>query len=205
MTLLRDNLFGIVDGSEKAPTDEESKHSFKQRSDKALSIIVMAVDPELYYVLGDAEDPKVVWKKLEETFRKNSWSNKLHLLRKLYGARLQSGGSLKAHLKELEETARELALMGEDIKEDNKVAILLSSLPENFNILVTALETLENAPSWNSVVEKLQQYDNRNSSSTDKVSETKALVTHRSKGVKCYHCNKLGHMKKDCYKLIVID
>ena len=38
------------------------------RRDRALAIIVLAVDPSLLYLLGDLEDTKVVWKKLEEQF-----------------------------------------------------------------------------------------------------------------------------------------
>ena len=38
------------------------------RSDRALAIIVLAVDPSLLYLLGDPKDPRAVWQKLENNF-----------------------------------------------------------------------------------------------------------------------------------------
>ncbi len=65
----------------------------KERKDRALAVIVLAVDPSLLYLLGEPEDPQAVWKKLEEQFQRKTWANKLQLRRKLYGLQLKEGGS----------------------------------------------------------------------------------------------------------------
>ncbi len=58
MSLLKDNLWSIVSGSETLPANNDggARDSFNQRRDKALAIIVLAVDPSLLYILGDPED-----------------------------------------------------------------------------------------------------------------------------------------------------
>ena len=61
---------------------------FIERRDRALAIVILAVDPAL---LGDPEDPAMVWKKLEDQFQRKTWLNKLQLRRKLFLLKLKEG------------------------------------------------------------------------------------------------------------------
>ena len=83
MALVKDGLWGIVDGTEKPPTvvgeDREALKKFTARRDRALAIIVLSVEPSLLYLIGDPEDPVAVWKKLKDQFQKKTWANKLEL------------------------------------------------------------------------------------------------------------------------------
>jgi hypothetical protein len=56
-----------------------------------LATIVLSVDALLLYLLGDPQDPAVVWEKLTNQFQKKTWANKLALRRKLYSLRLKDG------------------------------------------------------------------------------------------------------------------
>ena len=95
MTLMREGVWSIVNGSEVLPGDanETVRAKFKARSNKALATIVLAVDPSLLYLLGDPENPVIVWNKLESQFQKKTWANKLSLRRKLHVLRLKDGES----------------------------------------------------------------------------------------------------------------
>jgi len=68
MALIKDGLWGIVNGTETAPTEgAEQQAKFLSRKDKALAIIVLAVEPSLLYLIGaDPTDPVVVWKVLAD-------------------------------------------------------------------------------------------------------------------------------------------
>ena len=96
MALIKDSLWGIVSGADEAPAEEQAdaRKKFMARKDRALAIIVLAVDPSLLYLLGEPEDPQAVWRRLEEQFQRKTWSNKLQLRRKLYGLKLKEGGSV---------------------------------------------------------------------------------------------------------------
>ena len=101
MTLLKDGLWGIVNGTEVAPdeTADADKHAkFTSRKDKALAIIVLAIEPKLLYLIGNPEDPVVVWKKLMDQFQKKTWANKLELQCKLFSLRLADDGSMQEHI-----------------------------------------------------------------------------------------------------------
>ena len=65
MALVYDGLWGIVNGMETTPDKSEADHcsKFPARWDHALATIIQAVEPPLLYLIGDPEDPVVVWKK----------------------------------------------------------------------------------------------------------------------------------------------
>ena len=66
---------------------------FVARRDRTLAIIVLSVETSLLYLIGDPEDPIVVWQKLADQFQKKTWANKLELQRKLYSLLLKDGDS----------------------------------------------------------------------------------------------------------------
>ena len=67
MVLLRDGLWDIVNNKEKIPTDgDKDILKFLSRRDRALATIVLSVDLSLIYLIGDPDDPVVVWNKLAD-------------------------------------------------------------------------------------------------------------------------------------------
>ena len=73
MSLMKDGLWRIVNGSETAPaeTDRGAYSKFITRKDRALAIIVLSIDPSLLYLIGDPTDPTEVWERLSTQFQKN--------------------------------------------------------------------------------------------------------------------------------------
>ena len=71
MVLMREGLWSIVSGTEQAPANEEVENvaKFAARRDRALALIVLSIDPSLLYLLGDPDDPVVVWRKLSDRGR----------------------------------------------------------------------------------------------------------------------------------------
>lgn len=107
----------------------------------------------------------------------------------------------------------QLAALGEILKEKMVIALLLCSLPESYNTLITALETrLEDELTMELVKGKLLDENRRRKNMKDNMDERsdKALkvqsrkfakVTSQKKNVKnitCFFCSKSGHLKKDC-------
>ena len=96
----------------------------------------------------------IVWKQPSEQFQKKTWANKLSFRRKLNNLRLQDEDSVKDHVKSMTEIFNELAVIGAPIEEEDKVVTLLASLPDKFNMLVTALEANSEVPSMEIVTER---------------------------------------------------
>ena len=208
MSLMKDSLYGIVDGSEVAPTEASALSKFNIRRDRALAIIVLAIDPKFLYIVGDPSDPKVVWDKLGNTFQRKTWANKLRLRKRLYNMKFSPNDNLQEHLKTYSETFDELAICGDVISEEDRVISLLASLPDEYGTLVTALEALEKVSSWETVTERLLHEERKiNSKMEENTSENKALFSKKYAKNKaypknkplCFECNSPTHLKKDCY------
>ena len=62
MTLVKDRLWNIVNGTEVIPAVAEADQSAKfiARRDRVLALIVLSVEPLLLYLLSDPEDPVLV-------------------------------------------------------------------------------------------------------------------------------------------------
>ena len=86
---------------------------------------------------------------------KKTWANKLELRKKLHSLRLNEGGSVQDHIRQMTELFRSLAEMDSPLTEEDKVVYLIASLPDSFGVLVTALEASPNVPTMDVVTECL--------------------------------------------------
>ena len=85
MSVMKDGLWGIVNGSEAAPEEGTDRYSkFVTRRDCALAAIVLSIDPSLLYLVVDPKDPIAVWELFAGQFQKATWANKLALRRRLH-------------------------------------------------------------------------------------------------------------------------
>ena len=99
-----------------------------------------------FTILEIQEDQSVVvWKKLDQ-FEKKTWATRLDLLYKLHPMRLKGGDSAQEHIKAMTELFDSLSVAGENVSEEDRVVYLLASLPDDYNVLVTALEANEDVP-----------------------------------------------------------
>ena len=74
MALIKEGIWGITSGTESAPADgAEAIAKFNSRKDRALATIVLAVEPNLLYLVGaDPTDPTKVWTALADQFQNSS-------------------------------------------------------------------------------------------------------------------------------------
>ena len=194
MALMKEGLWGIVSGTEVAPAQSEADKftKFVTRRDKAPAIIVLSIDPSLLYLLGDPEDPKVVWKKLADQFQKKTWANKLALRSRLNNFRLREGDSVQKHVKEMTETFNDLSVIGAVMDEEDKLVTLLASLPDSFDMLMTALGANATVPSMEAVTERLLHEERKlNERETSVTLSEKVLLGKKakSKGPRCFSCS----------------
>ena len=79
--------------------------------------------------------------------------------------RLAEGGSVQEHINFMIEICDELSVTGEPIRGENRVVYLLASLPESYNVLVTALEASTEVPTLIVVREHLLHEETKMKSS----------------------------------------
>jgi hypothetical protein len=63
-------LYQITLGKEKAPTDDDKKVKWANRSDEACGLIIMSISYDLRFHLKEIDDPHEAWENIESVFGK---------------------------------------------------------------------------------------------------------------------------------------
>ena len=202
MLLIKNGLWDVVKSN---PIQEESgRAEWKQKDDKARAIICLSVDDTQLVHVRKTKTAKEAWDELQEYHEKSTLTNKVFLLRQICNLKLNDGGSMETHIQHMQELVDKLAALGEELKENLVVAMLLSSLPDSYGTLITALESRPEEELTLSLVKgKLSdEYTRKTGVPGIEDSNTALKVEHRNaaRTFTCFFCKKPGHVKKDCTK-----
>ena len=114
---------------------------------------------------------------------------------------LAEGGSLQEHIKFMSEICDELSVIGETVSEEDRVVYLLASLPESYNVLVTALKTSTEVPTLAVVREHLLHEETKMKSRSNQFSQEGVLTTSFKKKFRCHFCNNLDTSRETVISL----
>ena len=143
MYLKGKGLWTIVTGDEvlAEDADDATKRTFAKRADLALALIGLNVTKGLQIYVRNEETAKGAWDKLATRFEKKSLSKIISYRRKLYEVRAVKNTDMHAHTNYIKTVAEHLEAIGDIVAEKDLAVVLLSSLPDKYAHLVTALET----------------------------------------------------------------
>jgi len=160
-------------------------------------------------------------------YERKSLASQLAVRKRLLSLKLSSEMSLLSHFTIFDELISELLAAGAKIEEMDKVSHLLITLPSAYDGVITAIETLSednltlsfvknrlldqeikikndhndtSRKALNTIVQN-KKYNNKNNSFKNRVAKQKKTFKGNFKNrVRCHHCDKEGHIKKDCYQ-----
>ncbi|KAE8712086.1 cytochrome P450 71A9-like [Hibiscus syriacus] len=204
-----------------ASMEEEDWEELQQR---AVGTIRLCLADEVMYHVMHLSSPDKIWRKLESQFMSKSLTTKLYLKQLLYGLKMKDDHDLAQHVNVFNQIVSDLARVDVKIEDEDRVMILLCSLPLSYEHMVTTLtygkepinveeittallahnQRKQNAGE-NSQVDSLYFKGNRDRGrKPEKAGSGKRNSRSKSrdkKTIHCYKCKEAGHMKQDYPKL----
>ena len=201
--LLGKGLWNITVGNEvlSGEADQAARTAHEDKSQKALSTIVMLINPSQLYLITSCETAKEAWNNLKQQFESSTLHNKLLLKKQYFRSEMSAASSMEKHLKDMKELTDRLAAVGAPIAEEDQVVTLLGSLPTQYNTLVTALEARGEDLRLQFVQQALlneEQKLGKQDTSENLMVAQNSRFRPRTRNIVCYHCGKDGHMKRNC-------
>ena len=213
MVLIGKDLWDIVSGDDVLDENasEADRTHYRRRDQKAMSNICLAISSELKIYVRNAKTSKEAWDELANHFEEKTLSRKINFRRQLYNCKLTGEMTMVQHINNIKTISEHLEALDNPVSEEDLVMILFTSVPEDYNNLVTTLETLkEEKLTWVYVRDRLiTEYERKRvvkdeHEETQKHGEVHGALFAGAKSNKpefrCHYCNKQGHFIKNCYE-----
>uniref|UniRef100_A0A2N9J916 CCHC-type domain-containing protein n=1 Tax=Fagus sylvatica TaxID=28930 RepID=A0A2N9J916_FAGSY len=216
--LVQQGLVKALYGKTKKPekmTDDE----WEELDMKAVSTIRLLLADEVMYDVMEENSTAGIWLNLEKRYMSKSLTNKLHLKQKLYGLKMTEGADLRQHINTFKQIISDMLRIDIKFEDEDKAMMLLTSLPASYEHLVTTLlygkETLELEEVSGALLDHYQRkhkdsaessgeglvvkgYQDRGRKKDKDDKSARGRSKSKSKAVKCFKCQKKGHMKREC-------
>ncbi|KAL2254166.1 UNVERIFIED_CONTAM: Retrovirus-related Pol polyprotein from transposon TNT 1-94 [Sesamum indicum] len=207
----------LAEKSEKT-SDEE----WKVLDRKAMSAIILSLSRNVAYHVKGAKSTKEVLQTLADMYEKPSAMNKVMLMKKLFRLQMEERKSVADHLNDFNQLTTQLASVDIVFDDEVKALILLSSLPDSWDVVVTSVSTSSGKEKMKfdnirdmMLNEETRRKQTGGSSGSALHTESRGRPDTRgkyrgrsrsrsrgkNKGKKemvCWNCEKPGHMKSEC-------
>uniref|UniRef100_A0AAG5DV13 Retrovirus-related Pol polyprotein from transposon TNT 1-94 n=1 Tax=Anopheles atroparvus TaxID=41427 RepID=A0AAG5DV13_ANOAO len=201
LLLIKEGCWNTISNTKPEPVTPE----WTKMDQLAMATIGLAVEDGQLIHIRKAISAKEAWENLEKVHVKRTLSTKVSLVRKICRLRLEQDGNMEQHIATLTDFVERLNGLQENavLNEQWLVAILFSSLPDEYETLVTALEARPDADLTLDLVKGklIDEWLKKQNKSSVSGSEQSALHTDKQReDTKCYFCKKHGHKKAECTK-----
>ncbi|PKU72844.1 Retrovirus-related Pol polyprotein from transposon TNT 1-94 [Dendrobium catenatum] len=189
---------------------------------KAFSSIILCLADQVLRKVSHVKTVSELWKKLEELYRQKTLPNRIYLKEKFFGYKMDEAKSIDDNLDEFNKLILDLENLEVKIEDEDKAIILLNSLPKSLRNFKETLkygretitvDEVQNALSSKILDMKISEKNHsgeglhvRGRSQKRGTSQKKWKSKSRSKSaskkdyknVKCWQCNKTGHIRRFC-------
>ena len=217
-------------GKAKKPNDMDDD-DWEELDALTMSTIRLHLADSVYFTVLDSQNSEELWKKLCNTYEKETAANKVYLMRKIYDLRMKDTDSIASHLNQFDALWSQLQAQKMTMDDELKAVFLLCTLPSSWDTFCTAISA--SVPNGKLVYNDISgallgEEIRRKSMVSSQVGEAynvrdsgygknqqrgrshtrnshgnhdKSRSKSRKRLVECHYCHKKGHIKKDCYAL----
>lgn len=222
MFLEREKCWNAIATQLKADAKADEIAAFEEMDRKCMQTIVLSIEnTELVHIHG-IDGGLNVWKALKAAHMQSSLSAKIRVMKKMFRLRLLRGESMVEHLQKLFGYVNELADLGQGLDKGMSVSVVLASLNEEYDSIITALEAWdESRLTLEAVRAKLiEEYEKKKSDGRRSEEERALPVMNRAQRPRvdegydavgaggrgepwyankiCFACGQIGHLARKC-------
>ena len=179
-------------------------------SEDALALIGLFVRDQHLSTVAECKTAHEAWTKLEGIHKAKTHARRLNLKRELNSLRLETGESLTKYVARARGIKDSMVAAGYKVEDDEVVLSVLSGLPSEYDMAVTAFTAMGGALQLDDVQARLLQVEQQLRTKPGELpADERAYVAKTKqrgwkdsnrKRVTCYYCGKQGHIQKDCRK-----
>ena len=137
--ILKDQYFPIEGATSKpsSMTNEE----WNKFDRKAIATIRQYVAKNVYFNVAGEKTTVELWKKLHDLYEKNTTSNKVFLMKKLYNLKMKEGASVVENLNEFNTITSQLASIKIVLDDEIISIILMCSMPDSWDNFIVSISS----------------------------------------------------------------
>lgn len=198
----RIGVYDVMTGDGQEPTEEAARTTFVKKNQVAYTYIITNVSDTAFNMAAQApeDNGQAAWALLLHRYETKSRAQKINLLSELMRAKLYEYQDPEELFTKINDITKQLSYWENlrTIDDDWLIGITVNALPEGYKELVTVLDN-EDELTFEEAKNKIRSFRARRISPHLKGPDGEAaLYVKKSKNVKCFKCNKLGHMASDC-------
>ncbi|KAH9705460.1 hypothetical protein KPL70_011882 [Citrus sinensis] len=183
---------------------------------KVRSTIILSLGDSVIREVAKERTVAGLWIKLENLYMTKSLVNRLYIEKKMCSLRMIERSSLDEHIDEFNKVCDALETIDEGFSDESKALLLISSLPKSYEHFVDALlygrqtlslKEVKSAFGTKKLKDKQEKADSESGEGLmargrpekrEGKGKKKGRSKSKQKQLKCFHCHKEGHFKRDC-------
>jgi len=217
--VLKDQYF-LIESITKKPSSMTNEE-WNKLDRKAIETIHQYLAKNVYFNVFGEKTAEGLWKKLHDLYEKNTTSNKVFLMKRLYNIKMKEGASVAEHLNAFNIITNRRASVKIILDDEIRAILLMCSMPDSWENLIVAMSTSTNIGTlkFDDVNSSLMNEELRRKSIAENQGGEALALAHRGRRMDrgwqgrsrargrsksrrgriiCFHCGKTGHMKKEC-------
>ncbi|BES99547.1 Hypothetical protein2 [Nesidiocoris tenuis] len=190
-----------VENIDVSSLKEKDQEKFHEKDALARSLIISCLtDKHLEYVRS-ASTAYEMMKNLQNVFERKSVLSRLYVRRKLLQLKCKHDTELQDHFVVFDSLIRDLESTGSKMDEDDKVCHLLLTMPDEYETVITVLETTNEKLTLEFVKSKLLDAELKHRNSAGHLNKgngnDECSFSARFKP-RCYACGSYQHLRDNC-------